>query len=105
MTIPEQIQPTKDMYGRQTAPLSGKALYSGTLLHDAVGPFGVKMHPYRHFTEAYLLEYHPLHSMINTRTKHWVIQVHRRFKNLFQPVSTHHTLQWSWQLKSSTEAL
>ena len=54
MTIPQQIQATKDIYGRQMAPPPGDSLFYDTLVHDAAGPVGVTMHPQRHFTEARL---------------------------------------------------
>ena len=77
MTIPEQVQATRDTYGRQMTPPPGKALFYGTLLHDAAGPAGVAIHPNRHFTDTHLTEYHPLSSLFDTKTKHRVMQVHR----------------------------
>ena len=70
------------------APLPGKALFYGTLSHDAAGPAGVNMHPHRHFTEAHLAEYHPLSPMFDNHTKQRVIQAHHNLKHLFQPVPT-----------------
>ena len=99
MTIPDQIQATRDTYGRQMVPPPGKALFYGTLSHDAAGPAGVTMHPQRHFTEAHLAEYHPLHTMFDSHTKHRVIQAHRNLKYLFQPVPHHPALYWPWRLK------
>ena len=105
MTIPDQIQATRDTYGRQMAPPPGKALFYGTLSHDAAGPAGVTMHPQRHFTEAHLAEYHPLHTMFDSHTKHRVIQAHRNLKYLFQPVPQHPALYWPWRLKNATTTM
>ena len=76
MTNPEQIQATRDTYGRQMSPPPGKPLIYGTFYHDAAGPAGVNMHPHRHFTEAHLPEYHPLSDMFDAHTKQRVIQTH-----------------------------
>ena len=96
MTIPHQIQATRDTYAHQRAPPPGKPLFYGTLYHDAAGPAGVTMHPYRHFTEQHLPEYHPLYDMFDEHTKQRVIQAHRRLKYMFQPVPTHSALYWPW---------
>ena len=69
MIIPEQIQAMRDTCGRQMVPPPGKALFYGTLSHDASGSDGVTMHPHKHFTEAHLAEYHPLSSMFDNHTK------------------------------------
>ena len=69
MTISDQIQATRDTYGRQIAPPPGKPLFYGTLYHDAAGPVGVTIHPLQQFTEAHLLEYHPLSEMFDEHTK------------------------------------
>ena len=102
MTIPQQIQATKDTYGRQMAPPPGDSLFYGTLVHDAAGPAGVTMHPHRHFTEAHLPAYHPFHSMFDMHTKQRVIAAHRNLRHLFQPTPSHRTLRWPWRLKSPT---
>ena len=83
MTIPDQIQATRDTYGRQMAQPPGKTLFYGTLSHDAIGPAGVTMYPHRHFTDAHLAEYHPLRSMFDIHTKQRVIQAHHNLKHLF----------------------
>lgn len=105
MTIPEQIQATRDTCGRQMAPPSGKSLFNGTLSHNATGPTGDTMYPNRHFTPVNLREYHPLSSFFDANTKHRVILAHCRLKYLFQPVPTHSALQWLWQLKFNTETV
>ena len=84
------------------APPPGKPLFYGTLVHDAAGPAGVTLHPQRHFTEAHLAEYHPLHSMFDEHTKTRIIKVHRRLKHLFQPRPQHAVLIWPWRLISAT---
>ena len=55
------------------APPPGKALFYGTLSHDAAGPVGVTMYPHRHFTEAHLAEYRPLSSVFDNHTKQRVV--------------------------------
>ena len=102
MTTPQQIQATKDTYGHQIAPPPGDSPFYGTLVHDAAGPTGVTMHQQRHFTEAHLLAYHPLHSMFDTHTKQRVIAAHHNLRHLFQPTPTHSALRWPWRLKSPT---
>ena len=103
MTIPQQIQTTKDTHGRQMAPPPGKPLFYGTLVHDAAGPSGVTMHHDRHFTATYLLEYHTLISMFDEHTKTRIIEAHRRLKYLFQPRPHHSVLQWPCRLISVTD--
>ena len=102
MTIPQQIQTTKDTHGRQIAPPSGKPLFYGTLTHDTAGPVGVTLHPDRHFTKAHLPEYHLLHSIFDEHTKTRIIEAHRRLKHLFQPRPQHSVLIWPWRLISAT---
>ena len=93
MIIPQQIQSTKDTYGRQMAPLPGKPLLYGTLVHDAAGPVGVTLHLDHHFTAAHLQKYNPLHSMFDEHTKTRIIEVHRRLKHLFHQRPHHSTLR------------
>ena len=94
MTILEQIQVTKVTYGHQMAPPPSKPLFYGTLVHDAAGPAGIDLHPDRHFTEAHLPVYHPLHSMFDEHTNKRIIEAHRRLKHLFQPRPQHAALIW-----------
>ena len=84
------------------APPPGKPLFYGTLVHDAAGPVGVTLYPQRHFTEAHLPEYHPLHSMFDEQAKTRIIKAHRRLKHLFQPRPHHAALTWPWRLVSAT---
>lgn len=105
MTIPEQIQTTRDTPDRKMERLSGNALFYGALSLDATGPVGVTMHPHRHFTETPLLEYHPVHSLFDTHAKQRVIQVHCNIKYLVQLVPVYSAIQRPWQLKLSTDTI
>ena len=69
MNIPQHIQTATYTYGHQIAPPPSKSLFFGMLMHDATSPTGVIMYPKRYSTEAYLPEYHPLHSMFDRHTK------------------------------------
>ena len=69
MTIPDQIQATRDTDGRQMELPPGKVSFYGVLSLDVAGPAGVMMHPYRHFTVVQLQEYNPLNSLFDTHTK------------------------------------
>ena len=82
MTIPQQIQATKDTHGRQMAPPPNKPFSYGTLVYDFAGPTGVILQPDRHFTKVNLPEYHPLRSMFDEHTKTRIIEAHRRLKHL-----------------------
>ena len=68
MTVPQQIQSTKDTYSRQMAPPPGKPLFYGTIEHDVAGSSGVTIYPQRHFTEANLKEYYLLYSLFDHHT-------------------------------------
>ena len=87
------------------APPPGKALFYGTLSHDAAGPTGVTMHLHRYFTQAHLAEYHPLSSMFDQHTKQRVTQAYHNLKHLFQLVPTQPALRWPWKLKSTTDTV
>ena len=68
MTVPKQIQSTKDTYSRQMAPPSGKPLFYGTIEHDVAGSSGVTIYPQRHFTDANLKEYYLLYLLFDHHT-------------------------------------
>ena len=103
MTIPQQIQATKDTHGRQMAPPPNKPLLYGTLVYDFAGPTGVILQPDRHFTKVHLPEYHPLRSMFDEHTKTRIIEAHRRLKHLFQPRPQYSVLIWSWRFILATD--
>ena len=102
MTIQQKIQATIDTYRRKMAQPPEDSLYYCTLVQDAAGPVGVTMHSQRHFTEAHLPAYHPLHSLFDTHIKQRVIADHHNLRHIFQPTPTHHALRWPWRIKSPT---
>ena len=79
MTIPEQIQATKNVYGRQMAPPLGNTLFYSTLSHNTAA---LTPTPHRSTPTRVL----PLHSIFDTHTKHKVIHTH----------FIHPPLKWRW---------